>query len=124
MFIVKNMSFSISPREKRSGASKEFYIVQDADRLDALGAIGIARAFAFGGSKKRPLYDPTKKANTAKSPKAYKKMNSSTLHHFEEKLFKLKGLMNTRAAKKIASERHDYTKRFYRQFLSEWYGKK
>ena len=124
MFIIKNMSFSKSLNNKRSSATKEFYIVQDADRLDALGAIGIARAFAYGGSKSRPLYDPTKKAQSIKTTKDYQKLNSSTFHHFREKLLLLKDLMNTKTAKKIARARHDYMKTYLRQFLAEWDGKK
>ncbi|MEO6536149.1 MAG: HD domain-containing protein [Candidatus Paceibacterota bacterium] len=124
MFIIKNMSFSKSLNTKRDSAPMEFYIVQDADRLDAVGAIGIARAFAYGGSKGRPLYDPTKKAQNIKTTKGYQALNSSSLHHFEEKLFLLKNLMNTRTAKKIAADRHAYMKNYVKQFLLEWEGKR
>lgn len=124
MFIIKNMSFSKSLDKKRDNASKEFYIVQDADRLDAIGAIGIARAFAYGGSKERPIYDPTKKAQKINTTKNYRKFNSSTYHHFEEKLLLLKDLMNTNAAKMIAKARNDFMKKYLEQFLDEWNGKK
>lgn len=124
MFIIKNISFSKSLDRKRKNASQEFYIVQDADRLDAIGAIGIARAFAYGGSKERPLYDPTKKAQKINSTKNYRKLNSSSYHHFEEKLLLLKDLMNTKTAKNIAKHRNDFMKKYLRQFLDEWKGKK
>jgi uncharacterized protein len=122
MYIIQNMSFSKSLNTKKDSAPIEFYVVQDADRLDAMGAIGIARAFAFGGSRSRPLYDPTKKAQNTSTTKAYQTLESSSLHHFEEKLFLLKDLMNTKAAKKIAQERHRYMKAYVRQFLQEWKG--
>jgi len=124
MFIIKNMSFSKSLNNKKQEASKEFYVVQDADRLDAIGAIGIARAFAYGGSKERPLYDPTKKAQKINTTKNYKKLKSSTFHHFEEKILLLKNLMNTKTAKRIAINRDDFMKRYLKQFLDEWHGKK
>ena len=124
MFIIENMSFSKSLNNKKSSAPIEFFVVQDADRLDALGAIGIARAFAYGGSKHRPLFDPTKKAQKINTTKNYKKLESSSFHHFEEKLFLLKDLMNTKTAKKIAQKRHVYMKKYTEQFLAEWYGKK
>lgn len=124
MFIIKNMSFSKSLDSQKEEASKEFYIVQDADRLDAIGAIGIARTFAYGGSKERPLYDPTKKAQKINTTKSYKKLNSSSFHHFEEKLLLLKNLMNTKTAKEIAKNRDDFMKKYIKQFLDEWDGKK
>lgn len=124
MFIIKNMSFSKSLNKKRVNFSKEFYVVQDADRLDAIGAIGIARAFAYGGSKGRPLYDPTKKAQKINTTKNYRKTQSSTLHHFEEKLFLLKDLMNTKTAKKIAEKRNVFMRKYVEQFLKEWVGKR
>jgi uncharacterized protein len=122
MFIIQNMSFSKSLTKKRDNESIEFQIMQDADRLDALGAIGIARAFAFGGSKNRPLYDPTKKAQSTRTTKAYRKLNSSSFHHFEEKVLLLRDLMNTKTAKKIAAKRHAYIENYMKQFLAEWGG--
>lgn len=124
MFIIENMSFSKSLNTKRNKAPIEFYVVQDADRLDAIGAIGIARAFAFGGSRSRPLYDPTKKAQKINTTKNYQKFESSSLHHFEEKLLRLKDLMNTKTAKKIAKDRHTYMEKYVNQFLAEWNGRK
>jgi uncharacterized protein len=124
MFIIKNMSFSKSLNKKKENVSKEFYIVQDADRLDAIGAIGIARAFIYGGSKGRPIYDPTKKAQKINTTKNYRKLNSSTFHHFEEKLLLLKDLMNTKSAKKIANKRNDFMESYLKQFLAEWNGNK
>ena len=124
MCIIKNMSFSKSLDSKKENISKEFCVVQDADRLDAMGAIGIARAFAYGGSKERPLYDPTKKAQQAISTKKDQKGGSSSFHHFEEKLLLLKDLMNTTAAKKIAKRRDVYMKKYVEQFLEEWNGKR
>lgn len=124
MFIIKNMSFSKSLNHKKNNVPKEFYVVQDADRLDAIGAIGIARAFAYGGSKDRPLYDPTKKAQKINSTKNYRKLNSSTFHHFEEKLLLLKDLMNTKTAQKVAEKRNTYMEKYMQQFLSEWNGEK
>lgn len=124
MFIIKNMSFSQSLDKKRIGATKEFYVAQDADRLDALGAIGIARAFAFGGSRSRLLYDPTKKARKFDTTENYKKRASSTFIHFYEKILLLKDLMNTKTGKKIAQKRHRYIEGYMEQFLLEWEGKR
>lgn len=123
MFIIKNMSFSKSFDAKKGKMSIEFQIVQDADRLDALGAIGIARTFAFGGSRSRPLYDPTKKPQNIRSTASYRKMESSSFHHFEEKILLLKDLMNTKGGRRIAAARHAYVRSFMRQFLAEWKGK-
>ena len=124
MFIIQNISFSKSLNNKKENVSKEFYIVQDADRLDAIGAIGVVRAFVYGGSKGRPMYDPTKKAQKINTTKNYQKLNSSTFHHFEEKLLLLKDLMNTKTAKKIANQRNMFMKKYLKQFLNEWNGKK
>jgi len=124
MFIIQNMSFNKSLNNKKENVSKEFYIVQDADRLDAIGAIGVARAFVYGGSKGRPMYDPTKKAQRINTTKNYRNLNSSTFNHFEEKLLLLKDLMNTKAAKKIADNRNKFMEKYLEQFLYEWNGKK
>ncbi len=124
MFIIENMSFSKSLNNKKDSASIEFYVVQDADRLDAMGAIGIARVFAYGGKVSRSLHDPTTKVQKFTSTKSYRKAKSSSLNHFEEKLFLLKDLMNTKSAKKIARERHVYMKSYVKQFLLEWKGKR
>lgn len=124
MFIIENMSFSISLNKQNTGAPVEFHVAQDADRLDAIGAIGVARAFAYGGSKQRPLYDPTKKTQELDSTEIYRKLDSSTFHHFEEKLFLLKDLMNTTTAKEIAEERDAFMKEYLERFLDEWNGRK
>lgn len=124
LYIIKHMSFSKSLNYKRKDVSKEFQVVQDADRLDTIGAIGIARTFAYGGSKNRPLYDPTKKAQKINSTENYRKLQSSSFHHFEEKLLLLKDLMNTKTAKRIAGKRHKFMEKYLEQFHAEWNGKK
>lgn len=124
MFIIQNMSFTKSLGKKNNAASLEFKIVQDADRLDAIGAIGIARTFAFGGKKGRPIYDPTQKARIYTSTNQARRAGSTTIHHFEEKLFRIKDSMNTSSAKRIAKERHDFMKTYIKRFLEEWEGKK
>ncbi len=95
-------------------------VVQDADRLDALGAIGIARAFAYGGYKERELYNPGIKPESHQSFEDYKKSTGPTINHFFEKLFLLKDRMNTTSGRKIANERHKYMEDFVARFLSEW----
>ena len=97
-------------------------IVQDADRLDALGAIGIARAFAYGGNKNRKMYDPNEKPKLNMTENEYRNHISTTINHFYEKLFNLKDIMNTETAKKMALEREEYMKEFVKKFLTEWNG--
>jgi uncharacterized protein len=98
----------------------EFQIVQDADRLDAIGAIGIARAFNYGGFKNRPLHNPAMALQEYQDSKAYHKSDAPTINHFYEKLLKLKDLMNTETGKKMAQERHNYMLQFLDRFYSEW----
>jgi uncharacterized protein len=100
--------------------SVEFQIVQDADRLDALGAIGIARAFNYGGFKNRPIHNPEKSLQVYNDSKAYHTSETPTINHFYEKLLKLKELMNTTTGKQMAEERHAYMLRFLDRFHSEW----
>ncbi|HEK9103025.1 HD domain-containing protein [Bacillus pfraonensis] len=95
-------------------------VVQDADRLDALGAIGIARTFAYGGAKGRLMYDPNIPPREVMTKEEYRKNNDPSLNHFYEKLLKLKDLMNTEAAKKEAEVRHRYMEEFIEQFMKEW----
>ncbi len=124
VYCIANMSYSKSLDASDSEKPIELLIDQDADRLDALGAIGIARAFAFGGSRGRLLYNPDASAQEFTSSQDYKQSESSTLHHFDEKLFKLKATFNTQAALSIAAERDAYMHTFYEQFIAEWNGTK
>lgn len=119
--IVDNVSFK-GARVKNKMKSKEGKIVQDADRLDALGAIGIARAFAYGGYSKRQLYDPDLKPTYHKSFETYKNNRSTTINHFYEKALLLKGMMNTRTGKRLAKERDAFMRRYLKEFLEEWKG--
>lgn len=120
--IILNMSFKASLGDV-SFHSKELEIVQDADRLDAIGAIGIARAFNYGGYKNREIYNPDIPAEKNLSKEAYKKTTAPTINHFYEKLLLLKDKMNTPTAKRIAEERHQFMESFLQQFYVEWEGK-
>ena len=121
--IIENISFKGGNFENKF-SSKELEIVQDADRLDAIGAIGIARTFNYGGFKNRALYNPSIAPNLNMSKEEYKNSNSPTLNHFYEKLLLLKDKMNTATGKKIALERHKYMENFLSQFYAEWEAEK
>ena len=121
--IIKNLSFKASLGEI-TFASKELDIVQDADRLDAIGAIGIARAFTYGGFKNRVLYDPEIKPVANQSKEAYKNTVAPTINHFYEKLLLLKDLMKTPTARQMAQERHEFMETYLSQFYAEWEGLK
>lgn len=121
--IIENISFKGGNFDKKF-TSKELDIVQDADRLDALGAIGIARTFNYGGFKNRPLYNPNIQPQLNMSKEEYKNSNAPTLNHFYEKLLLLKDKMNTETGKKIARERHIFMESFLSQFYAEWEGEK
>lgn len=121
--IIQNISFKGGNFEKKF-SSIELDIVQDADRLDALGAIGIARTFNYGGFKNRTLYDPEIAPNMQMTTEEYKRNEAPTLNHFYEKLLLLKDKMNTPAGKKIAQERHRFMETFLAQFYAEWEGNK
>ncbi len=103
-------------------ASLEAAVVQDADRLDAIGAIGVARAFAYGGSKKHEIYNPEKTPNLHSTFLSYAKDEGTTVNHFYEKLLLLKGRMQTETAKKMAEGRHDFMVKFLDMFYAEWKG--
>jgi uncharacterized protein len=119
--IIRNLSYKAS-LGKISFKSKELDIVQDADRLDAIGAIGIARAFTYGGYKNRVLYDPEIKPNLSMSKEEYKNTTAPTLNHFYEKLLLLKDLMKTNTGKTMAEERHQFMLTYLKQFYAEWEG--
>ena len=121
--IIKNMSFKNSlDKNKSKPNSKELEVVQDADRLDAIGAIGIARAFNYGGFKNRELYNPAIAPKLKMTKEAYKKSTAPTINHFYEKLLLLKDKMNTKTGKKIAEQRHQFMLNYLKQFYAEWNG--
>ena len=121
--IIENISFKGGNTEKKF-SSVELDIVQDADRLDAIGAIGIARTFNYGGFKNRPLYNPNIAPQLQMSKEEYKNSQAPTLNHFYEKLLLLKDKMNTETGKKMAQERHSYMEGFLSQFYAEWDGER
>lgn len=120
--IIQNMSFKNS-FDGTGFSSKEMQIVQDADRLDAIGAIGVARAFTYGGFKNRVLYDPAILPEEHLTKESYKNTTAPTINHFYEKLLLLKDMMNTEAGKAIALERHNFMLLYLEQFYKEWDGK-
>ena len=119
LFIIKYISFK-NRGEIPEILPIELQIVQDADRLDAMGAIGIARTFNFGGFKNNLMYDPNIPPNIHQTKEEYKKSNGTTINHFYEKLLLLKDLMNTDTAKEIAMERHYFMLKFLDEFYKEW----
>ena len=119
--IIKHISFK-GGNEKQLFHSKELDVVQDADRLDAMGAMGIARAFNYGGFKNRKIYDPSIKPNLHKTKEEYKNSQEPTINHFYEKLFLLKDRMNTKTGKLIAEQRHEFMHQYIEQFYAEWEG--
>lgn len=118
-YIVDNVSYK-GANTPASMKTLEGKIVQDADRLDAIGAIGIARTFAYGGNKNQSMYDPELKSEMHDSFEEYAKAKTSTINHFYEKLLLLKDRLNTDTAKEIGLHRHQYMERFLEEFYSEW----
>ena len=119
--IIRNLSYKASLGHI-TFYSKELDVVQDADRLDAIGAIGIARAFTYGGFKNRLMYDPAIVPDLNMSKEAYKNTTAPTINHFYEKLLRLKDLMKTAEGRKIAGQRHDFMLHYLDQFYKEWEG--
>lgn len=124
--IIKHISYknSLSLNDSVDNfSSKELDVIQDADRLDAIGAIGIARAFNYGGFKNRELHNPNIKPNIQQSKETYKKSAAPTTNHFYEKLLLLKDKMNTNTGQRIAADRHVFMEQYLEQFYKEWEGK-
>ncbi len=121
--IIRTVSFK-GAGVKVERKSIEAKIVSDADKLDAIGAIGIARTFAYGGHAGREMYDPTRKPTQHQSFDAYKSSTSPSINHFYEKMLLLKDLLETEAARKIAGHRHAYMEQFLDEFYAEWSGER
>lgn len=119
--IISNISFK-GGNQEQNFRSRELDIIQDADRLDAMGAIGIARAFNYGGHKGREIYNPDIQPNLQLTKEEYKNSTAPTLNHFYEKLFLLKDRMNTLTGKLMAQNRHEFMKVYIGQFYNEWNG--
>ena len=122
--IILFISYKSSLDASEKFTSPELDVIQDADRLDAIGAIGIARCFNYGGFKNRSLYDPTIEPNLEMTKEQYKKSTAPTINHFYEKLLLLKDKMNTKTGQLLAKERHMYMEGFLQQFYEEWNGVK
>ncbi|RAI99447.1 uncharacterized protein LX64_04581 [Chitinophaga skermanii] len=121
IYIIENISYK-GGHNNNVARTPELNVVQDADRLDAIGAIGIARAFNYGGFKNRALHDPTVQPNLQRTKEDYKHNNAPTIAHFYEKLLLLKDLMNTTKGKSMAEQRHAYMEGYLQQFFEEWEG--
>ena len=121
--IIQNISFKGGNFERQFN-SIELQVVQDADRLDAIGAIGVARCFNYGGFKNRTIYNPEIEPNLKMSKEEYKNSDAPTINHFYEKLLLLKDKMNTVSGQKIAEQRHQFMEMFLEQFYAEWEGKR
>jgi uncharacterized protein len=121
--IIENISFK-GGNENQKFTSPELDVVQDADRLDAIGAIGIARCFNYGGFKNRQLYNPDIEPNLNMSKAEYKNSDAPTINHFYEKLLLLKDRMNTETGRRIALKRHAFMESYLEEFFHEWEGKK
>jgi uncharacterized protein len=117
--VIREVSFKGLGVETPVGSS-EAAVVQDADRLDAIGAIGVARAFAYGGHKNRPMHDPAMPLVSHADFEQYKKSTAPTINHFYEKLLHLKDRLHTPAARQLAARRHQFMEEFLTQFLAEW----
>lgn len=122
--IILFISYKSSLDTSKKFTSPELDVIQDADRLDAIGAIGIARCFNYGGFKNRSLYDPEIEPNLEMTKEQYKKSTTPTINHFYEKLLLLKDKMNTKTGQLLAKERHGYMEQFLQQFYEEWNGVK
>ena len=122
--IINFISFKSSLEKGEKFSSPELDVIQDADRLDAIGAIGIARCFNYGGFKNRALYNPEIAPNLEMTKEEYKKSSAPTINHFYEKLLLLKDKMNTITGQRIATNRHSYMEQFLAQFYAEWNGEK
>ncbi len=122
--IIENISFNKSLEKGKKFTSAELEVVQDADRLDAIGAIGIARCFNYGGFKNRKLFDPSIKPKMNMTKDEYKKSTAPTINHFYEKLLLLSDKMNTTTGKRIAKQRHQFMEQYLDQFYAEWDGKR
>ena len=122
--IILFISYKSSLYTSKKFTSPELDVIQDADRLDAIGAIGIARCFNYGGFKNRSLYDPAIEPNLEMTKEQYKKSTTPTINHFYEKLLLLKDKMNTKTGQLLAKDRHRYMEGFLQQFYEEWNGVK
>jgi uncharacterized protein len=121
--IIRHLSFKAS-FGKQTFTSRELQVVQDADRLDAIGAIGIARAFSYGGYKEREFYNPDIAPNLNMTKEEYKNSKAPTINHFYEKLLLLKDKMNTKSGRELAEQRHQFMETYLAQFYSEWNGER